>query len=55
MRHFGKTSEIAKKKETVDRRVYKLKQLLIIFSCVALVQLAMRNRPGKMAQYAEPY
>ena len=46
--HFGKSakralSEIAKKKETLSRYVYGLRQLLIIFGGAALVQLAMRN------------
>ena len=47
VRHFGKLAEKTLSKiakiEIVNRRVYGLRQLLIIFGGVALVQLAMKN------------
>ena len=50
--HFGKLKKLylkSLKNEIFSRWVYGLRQLLIIFGGVALVQLAMRNWSGKNA------
>ena len=51
--HFGQSVKKnfiwnRKKKETVSRWLYELRQLLFIFGGAALVQLAMRNWSGKI-------
>ena len=59
MWHFGKPVKKLClklwKKETVGRWVYGLRQLLMIFGGVALVNWQWGTDQGKTAQYVEPY